>query len=83
MPIYEYECRSCGHTFEALVRASDVPLCPSCKSQDLEQLISLFAVSSAGTRQSSLASAQRKNAKIQADRETAEQRQLHDDHDHE
>jgi putative FmdB family regulatory protein len=34
MPTYEYECRSCGHTFEAFQSINDKPLsrCPKCKS---------------------------------------------------
>ena len=33
MPTYEYECRACGHQFEAFQRMSEPPLktCPSCK----------------------------------------------------
>lgn len=50
MPLYEYRCRHCGHEFEALVRAGDVPGCASCQSLDLERLLSLFAVDSEGTR---------------------------------
>jgi putative FmdB family regulatory protein len=32
MPTYEYECRSCGHTFEAFQSIKDRPLrrCPAC-----------------------------------------------------
>ena len=32
MPTYEYECRTCGHTFEAFQSMSDAPLssCPEC-----------------------------------------------------
>jgi putative FmdB family regulatory protein len=45
MPLYEYQCRSCRHEFEALVRGSDVPACPACKSQDLERLLSSFGMS--------------------------------------
>ena len=30
MPIYEYECRGCGHQFEQLIRTGDTPACPSC-----------------------------------------------------
>jgi len=45
MPIYEYECRGCGHQFELLV-LKNIPACPECQSQDLEQLLSGFAVSS-------------------------------------
>ena len=72
MPIYEYECRGCGHRFEALVRGSVVPACPSCQEQDLEHLLSLFAVSSEGTRQSNLQAAKKKNAKTARDKRMAE-----------
>jgi putative FmdB family regulatory protein len=32
MPTYEYECRSCGHRFEAFQSIKDRPLrrCPAC-----------------------------------------------------
>ena len=32
MPTYEYECRSCGHQFEAFQAITDKPLrkCPEC-----------------------------------------------------
>ena len=46
MPLFDFRCRSCCSEFEALVRASDVPRCPSCKSVKLEQLPSTFSVSS-------------------------------------
>lgn len=46
MPLYEYECRGCGKTFEALVDASRVPRCPGCHGEDLKKLLSVFAVSS-------------------------------------
>lgn len=34
MPTYEYECKSCGHSFEAFQNMSDAPLssCPECGS---------------------------------------------------
>lgn len=55
MPIYEYRCTRCDNEFELLLlKSSAVPACPSCESQDLEQLLSGFAVSSEGTRQTSL-----------------------------
>jgi putative FmdB family regulatory protein len=55
MPIYEYRCSHCATEFELLVlRTSPVPACPSCASQDIERLLSGFAVDSDGTRQSHL-----------------------------
>ena len=47
MPLYDYACRACGHEFEVLIRGSDAPsACPKCQSQDLERLLSTFAMSS-------------------------------------
>ena len=46
MPIYEYECRRCGEEFELLILKGTVAACPACQSQDLEQLLSGFAVTS-------------------------------------
>ena len=42
MPIYEYECRSCGQVLDALQKISDPPLthCPSCGHDGLKKLIS-------------------------------------------
>jgi putative FmdB family regulatory protein len=37
MPIYEFECRSCGSRFEELVRASETAPCPQCKSSDVKR----------------------------------------------
>jgi putative FmdB family regulatory protein len=48
MPLYEYACRQCNHQFEALVRNSDAPECPSCHSQELERRLSVFAAHTAG-----------------------------------
>jgi putative FmdB family regulatory protein len=72
MPIYEYQCRACQHQFEAIVRVSELPRCPACGGQELDRLISQFAVDSGGTRQRSLASIQRQNAKITRDKDHAD-----------
>ena len=62
MPIYEYSCQACGHRFEALVRRTTTPACPSCHSQDLERLMSLPTVQSEGTKQKSLRAAKKRDA---------------------
>lgn len=42
MPIYEYECQSCGHVLDALQKINDEPLkhCPSCGEPSLKKLLS-------------------------------------------
>ena len=42
MPIYEYQCRVCGHQFDQLQKISDATLtdCPACGKPKLERLIS-------------------------------------------
>ena len=42
MPIYEYACKSCDHTLDALQKMSDDPLldCPECGKPALKRLIS-------------------------------------------
>jgi len=44
MPLFEYECRACGRHFEHLTREGHVASCPSCRSDDLQKLLSVFAV---------------------------------------
>jgi putative FmdB family regulatory protein len=72
MPIYEYKCRGCGLCFEAIVRGSLAPPCPSCQSQDLERLLSMFAVSSEGTKAQALKDGRRRVASIRRDKDHAE-----------
>ncbi len=42
MPIYEYECKACGHVFDVLQKMSDSPLtdCPDCNEPALKKLLS-------------------------------------------
>ena len=42
MPIYEYECKACGHRMEAIQKISEDPLtdCPECSEPELKKLIS-------------------------------------------
>lgn len=43
MPLYEYACQKCEHTFEALVFNGEQVECPQCHSQRLERLLSVPA----------------------------------------
>ena len=81
MPLHEYKCRACSHQFEALVRDSSPQSCPSCHSQDLERLLSMFGVSSEGTRQVLLKSGRKDQAKNNRDRMVAEHEAAHHSHD--
>ena len=40
MPLFEYECRDCGRTFEAFVTAERIAGCPACQSANLTKLLS-------------------------------------------
>jgi putative FmdB family regulatory protein len=46
MPIYEYRCQQCGHSFELLLRDGSVARCPDCGSTSLDKLLSVPHVSS-------------------------------------
>ena len=50
MPLYEYECKKCGHRFEKIQLYSDkmVKKCPECGGQ-VEQMISAPAVQFKGS----------------------------------
>ncbi len=46
MPLYEYLCLHCGHTFERLrpMREADADLqCPACASKKVERVLSAFS----------------------------------------
>jgi len=50
MPLYEYECKKCGHRFEKIQKFSDKPIskCPECGGK-VEQLLSAPAVQFKGS----------------------------------
>ena len=74
MPIYEYECRGCGHQFEFLVLPTNptAPVCPSCKGEALERVLSMFAVSSDGTRSQALADGRKRAAGVKREKDHAD-----------
>ena len=79
MPIYEYECRRCGHRFEYLLLSSTpAARCPSCNKKDLEQLISLSAVSSETTRKANLSAARKRAAVVHRDKQHEDHKHLHE-----
>jgi putative FmdB family regulatory protein len=73
MPIYEYLCKRCSLQFEYLRLYSSAPAtCPVCSSDDLDQLISTYAVRSESTTQANLAAAHRKAAAARGARQHEE-----------
>jgi putative FmdB family regulatory protein len=51
MPLYEYECASCGHRFELIQRFSDPPAerCKACGGGPIHKLLSAPAIQFKGT----------------------------------
>jgi putative FmdB family regulatory protein len=43
MPLFDFHCRECNLDFEELVRGSDMPVCPECKSGNVEKRVSMPA----------------------------------------
>ncbi len=45
MPIFEYKCRKCSHSFEALLHSSKAPapICPKCGAAKSEKQLSVFS----------------------------------------
>ncbi|HXG50449.1 MAG TPA: FmdB family zinc ribbon protein [candidate division Zixibacteria bacterium] len=43
MPIYEYACRRCGHSFEQVVLSKSEQIrCPKCDSRSITKQLSVF-----------------------------------------
>lgn len=82
MPIFDYECRGCGHHFEALVIPQvPSPACPKCQSQELEQLISsTFAVNSQERSKSRFKEAKTQTEKSLREERVARQEEWNDHH---
>jgi putative FmdB family regulatory protein len=51
MPLYEYRCDTCHHTFEIIQKFSDPPAgtCPSCGGQSVQKLLSSPAIQFKGS----------------------------------
>jgi putative FmdB family regulatory protein len=65
MPIYEYQCESCGHALEALQKLSDALLvdCPACNKPGLKKQISAagFRLKGGGWYETDFKSGNKKN----------------------
>jgi putative FmdB family regulatory protein len=65
MPIYEYQCQSCGCDVEKLQRINDKPLvdCPECGKPELRRLVSAagFRLKGAGWYETDFKKAGKKN----------------------
>ena len=65
MPIYEYQCNSCGHQLESLQKLSDPPLtdCPECSKPSLQKQISAagFRLSGGGWYETDFKSGSKRN----------------------
>lgn len=81
MPIFEFECRSCGHAFEQLVlpgrpETAEKPSCPACQATNTERTLSICAISSESTRQSALQKARKRNQSVVVEKEREEFKEL-------
>jgi putative FmdB family regulatory protein len=61
MPLFDFRCRACGATFEALVRGASQPACPQCAASEPERLVS--AIAPAGKSAGLIAGARRQAAR--------------------
>lgn len=65
MPIYEYQCQSCGDEIEVIHKHSDAPLtdCKACGKSDLKKKVSAaaFRLSGSGWYETDFKSGNKKN----------------------
>ena len=65
MPIFDFECQSCGNVFEKLVLKSDAPApnCTACNSGEVEKKVSApgFRLSGNGWYETDFKTGKKKN----------------------
>jgi putative FmdB family regulatory protein len=49
VPLFEYRCRECDRRFELFVSGQTPAACPGCESDDVQKLLSVFAVGNGGS----------------------------------
>ena len=83
MPLYDFHCKQCDREFEALVRPNDPPTtCPSCKSADVEKLLSAFALHTDERRAAAALDSRKRQIKANKDKVIADEeyRKEHEGH---
>jgi putative FmdB family regulatory protein len=48
MPMYDFECTACGHTFETMAKYEEVPECPECHKTETKRLMAAPMVPKGG-----------------------------------
>jgi putative FmdB family regulatory protein len=75
MPIYEYQCAACGHTFDTLQKIGEAMLtrCPECGAESLRKLISpsAFRLKGGGWYETDFKTGNKKNLAGGADAATS------------
>ncbi len=81
MPMFDFSCQGCEHSFELLVRKGDTICCPACGSETVEKLLSLPALKTSSTRGLAMQAAKRRDKAQATDRvfEQAKYEASHDD----
>ncbi len=81
MPIYDFHCPACGHTFEQLAKMDETPACPACAAPQTERQFSFSAgISTGKTQGRSIKEAkQRRDTRLAANR-ARELRNYEQDH---
>jgi putative FmdB family regulatory protein len=74
MPIYEYQCETCGHVFDSLQKISEAPLttCPDCGAETLKKLVSApaFRLKGGGWYETDFKTGDKKNLDQSGKKET-------------
>lgn len=74
MPIYEYQCKSCGHALEKLQKMSADPLkdCPACNEPALAKKVSAagFRLSGSGWYETDFKTGSKKNLASDSSKKT-------------
>ena len=74
MPIYEYQCETCGHVFDSLQKISEAPLttCPDCGAEALKKLVSapVFRLKGGGWYETDFKTGDKKNLDKSGKKET-------------